>query len=70
MVHALSLARDYFGDFKLQPPPLPPNAFTLMPCRILITDTDELPPAVRMGRIQFLSRGVAVFDQQWSIEPA
>jgi hypothetical protein len=53
MVYALSMVRNHFAGFKLKQPPLPANAFTLMPCRILITDTDEPPPAARIGRVQF-----------------
>jgi hypothetical protein len=70
MVYALSMVRNHFTGFKLRQPPLPANAFTLMPCRILITDTDDPPLSVRTGRIQFLSQGVAVFDQRWSLDSA
>jgi hypothetical protein len=70
MIYALSIVRDHFAGFELEQPPLPANPFTLMPCRILITDTDEPPAAARIGRVQFLSHGLAVFDQQWSLNPA
>lgn len=69
MAAALLETRKYFAEFNMTQPPMPTNANSFIPCRLLVTETEnEVLSQNRVGRIQFIrENGDVCYDNEWRI---
>jgi hypothetical protein len=63
--------RKHYADFGEAPPPIPEDATTLVPCSLLVTETQELGTRKRIGRLRFFRPDFSsLLDRQWNIAGA
>jgi hypothetical protein len=62
--------RELFDEFRVPTPPLPENVLTLVPCSLLVTETQG-KGGLRTGKIKLTDpHGGVLYENEWSISAA
>jgi hypothetical protein len=71
LVEVTNLAtRELFDEFRMPTPPLPENVLTLVPCSLLVTETQG-KGGLRTGKIKLTDpHGGVLYENEWSISAA